>query len=42
MPTDSQFLDGTSDIQRLAILRAAEAQGTYISPLTDACFKDAT
>jgi len=42
MPTDSQFLDGTSDIQRLAILRAAEAQGTYISPLTDVCFKDAT
>jgi hypothetical protein len=42
MPTDSQFLDGTSDIQRLAILRAAEAQGTYISPLTDTCFKDAT
>jgi hypothetical protein len=42
MPTDSQFLDGTSDIQRLAILRAAEAQGTYVSPLTDACFKDAT
>jgi hypothetical protein len=42
MPTDSQFLDGTSDIQRLAILRSAEAQGTYISPLTDACFKDAT
>jgi len=42
MPTDSQFLDGTSDIQRLAILRAAEAQGTYVSPLTDDCFKDAT
>jgi hypothetical protein len=42
MPTDSQFLDGTSDIQRLAILRAAEAQGTYISPLTDTCFKNAT
>jgi hypothetical protein len=42
MPTDSQFLDGTNDIQRLAILRAAEAQGTYISPLTDTCFKDAT
>jgi hypothetical protein len=35
-------LDGTSDIQRLAILRAAEAQGTYISPLTDTCFKNAT
>jgi hypothetical protein len=42
MPTDSQFLDGTSDIQRLAILRAAEAQGTYVSPLSDNCFKDAT
>lgn len=42
MLTDPQFLDATSDLQRLAILQAAEEQGTYVSPLTADCFKDAT